>query len=603
MSVSPIAPVNAGSPSRAVAAPGDAAPTMTTATPVESAVAPGPPPSQSAAVPNPNELAVNLARAEAAARQGSLAPLLADLAQAFSILTLPKEVKAAIAEVLALQTPTDEPVTTQTIKGAVAQSGLFLEAHLAGPTPFGGTTPDLKAALLVLQNALAAVTPDPGSVEPEPAPSLPSPRQSVPAPTRAQIHTNTPSNIGGSTAPAVSTMLAAPPDAATLSLPQAGPTPPQAQAAPALLESAPAARTPGEAVAPAGSVAERDVAPATSVPETTIPQAQALHAQVGSTNLAESLASPTSGVPPPQGTPGVSANPATPAVPASSVISAVPTVPAIEVTGIIPDAVSSVSLTPLAPAKAAIVQASALPTTPTGSVQYAVEEATIPQAAVSPQAGPTQLVPRPQEPTADMSAALLILQGAAAAVPTGRPMAPSRSTAPPPLRQNATIAQAAGPAVLPAGDEATVAQHLAGETGQALARLTLHQLASLPDQTSGPAWIFELPLLTPQGATMAQFVIDHDAEAATGEPGSAQAWRTRFSIDVEPLGPVHVHLRIGQESSAVTIWAERTGAVERLRSQGTALAQALSAEVAIHPGTPRRSAPMPGPGQFIDQSS
>ena len=129
-----------------------------------------------------------------------------------------------------------------------------------------------------------------------------------------------------------------------------------------------------------------------------------------------------------------------------------------------------------------------------------------------------------------------------------------------------------------------------------------HQLASLPDPANGPAWVFELPLATPQGAAMAQFVIDHDEEAATGSSGGP-AWRARFSIDVEPLGPVHLHLRVGRDSSGVTLWAEREGGVERLRGQGAALAQALSAEVAIHPGAPNRSTPTPGPGQFVDQSS
>ena len=39
---------------------------------------------------------------------------------------------------------------------------------------------------------------------------------------------------------------------------------------------------------------------------------------------------------------------------------------------------------------------------------------------------------------------------------------------------------------------------------------------------------------------VAQFEIDRDGQAR-GED-EAQGWRARFSIDIEPLGPVHVHL-------------------------------------------------------------
>nr|MEA2797890.1 hypothetical protein [Phenylobacterium sp.] len=148
-------------------------------------------------------------------------------------------------------------------------------------------------------------------------------------------------------------------------------------------------------------------------------------------------------------------------------------------------------------------------------------------------------------------------------------------------------------------DVTAIAQHLRPEVEQAVARQTLHQLASLPDgQTS--AWMFELPIATPQGAAVAQFEVDRDAPEA--EPADAEAsWRVRFSVDIEPLGPVHVHLGMTGDRAAVTVWAERRGAIELLRGQGDELARALPGDVAFRLGAPRD--PVPPSGRFVDQTS
>jgi len=119
------------------------------------------------------EQAVASARTEAAGRQAALGAVFADLARALEAPTLPPALKAAIARVLAFQTPTDRPPTAETIRSAVAQSGLFLEANLAAERP---APMDLKAALLVLQQALS---PDPSRPPPRRAPAT-----NTPPPTR-----------------------------------------------------------------------------------------------------------------------------------------------------------------------------------------------------------------------------------------------------------------------------------------------------------------------------------------------------------------------------------------------------------------------------------
>jgi predicted naringenin-chalcone synthase len=74
---------------------------------------------------------VNAALPTAAASQGGLAPLMADLVQAQQITDLPAVLQAAIVEVLALRSPLDAKITGADIKAALAKSGLLSEAKAA----------------------------------------------------------------------------------------------------------------------------------------------------------------------------------------------------------------------------------------------------------------------------------------------------------------------------------------------------------------------------------------------------------------------------------------------------------------------------------------
>lgn len=223
------------------------------------------------------------------------------------------------------------------------------------------------------------------------------------------------------------------------------------------------------------------------------------------------------------------------------------------------------------------------------------------------------VLPAAPAPT-DLKAALLVLQAALAQAPPDQPQEPPSAQAapqppaavppPPPHRDAALAGQPPAPPALPTGAPASaIAQHLTGQVAQAVARQTLHQLASLPE---GPAsaWLFELPLATPQGTAIAQFEIRRDRDEPGADSSAARptgGWRVRFSIDIEPLGPVHVQLAAAGEGARVTIWAEREGSLDHLRGEGEALARALPAEVVFRPGAPSR--PIPASGQFVDQSS
>ncbi len=250
--------------------------------------------------------------------------------------------------------------------------------------------------------------------------------------------------------------------------------------------------------------------------------------------------------------------------------------------------------------RAAIGQFLALQTPLSGPITAQTIQQAIAQSGLFLEAHLAKTPGKPQAAPPDIKAALLTLQRALAAAPAAEAALASKPlVTPPPVREAGLTAQAAALATLSAADPAPViVQHLAREVDQAVARQTLHQLASLPDGAT-PSWMFELPVATPQGAAVAQFEIDRDGP----EPGALdapEAWRVRFSLDIEPLGPVHVYLRMAGDAAAVTVWAEREDGLARLRNLGADLARTLPGEVTFHPGTPRR--PLPESGQFVDRA-
>ena len=117
--------------------------------------------------------------------------------------------------------------------------------------------------------------------------------------------------------------------------------------------------------------------------------------------------------------------------------------------------------------------------------------------------------------------------------------------------------------------------------------------------------MFEIPFSTPHGSAIAQFEIRRDGSGGTAEQ-SGPVWRARFSLDVEPMGPVHAQIVLMGERAWVTLWAEREASVQMLREKEALLSQALKEsdvvpEVAFCLGAPHRRAA--AAGQFLDSAS
>lgn len=151
---------------------------------------------------------------------------------------------------------------------------------------------------------------------------------------------------------------------------------------------------------------------------------------------------------------------------------------------------------------------------------------------------------------------------------------------PPPLRGGAPVAQGTAVPTLPEGaDPALTAKLLAAGSEAALARQSLLQMASLPDPKN-PAetrWVFDVPLMTPQGAAVAQLIVTRDGNGATAETPEP-VWRIGLAIDIAPLGPVRANLALSGGHAWVTIGAEQPDSLTQLQVNAGWLGDALAAE-------------------------
>jgi hypothetical protein len=189
---------------------------------------------------------------------------------------------------------------------------------------------------------------------------------------------------------------------------------------------------------------------------------------------------------------------------------------------------------------------------------------------------------------------------------------------PPPINGALPAAQPVASATLSAHMPLNTAlQHLLDGTDGAIARQTLLQIASLPGQvdastsridTAAPRWNFEIPFATPQGTAMAQFEISRDGGGETATAAAKATWRARFSLNVEPAGPVHALVSLNGDRTSVRMWAERPSTASQLRAGVSQLSQALSraelkpGDIVIRDGAPSQPAAALA-GHFLDRAS
>ncbi|MBU6463851.1 MAG: flagellar hook-length control protein FliK [Bradyrhizobium sp.] len=477
-------------------------------------------------------LAVSVAAETAATQQTSLAPLFANLGVATAAGSLPAPVLQAAAQVLAQRINPDQGLTGDDIRQAFQNSGLFLEASLARGSVTSGT-PDLKAALIVLRQALNSAI---------------------------DVAASAPNAAATTTANAVPLVPSDDPQATTVMAP--------ADAAPAtiLLEQGVDQRL----AVPSSSV----IITAEAQPANVSPAPAPLLADMAPSNALPQSAAPEI----PQSLLEFSAAASPGLMPATNPADAAARV-----------AASSAALNLLQE----VVQADPL--------------------ATSLAAGNTSRL------AFDDSMMLSLLPSAAGVrLPKLGDAEFARTNAPPPPIGGALpAAQPVTQATLVSSASLdTAMHHLLADTDGAIARQTLLQVASLPDQVDPatgridsvpPRWNFEIPFVTPQGTAMAQFEISRDGGTASEAEAGNRAWRARFTLDVEPAGPVHALVSLSGDRTSVRMWAERPATADQLRAGVSQLSQALSraelqpGDIVIRDGAPSQPV-LARAGHFLDRA-
>jgi hypothetical protein len=449
-------------------------------------------------------LAISAAAQTAATRQGSLAPLFANLGAVAASDALPAKLQQLVASLLALRPQLDQNLTGNDVKAAFKSSGLFLESSLASgsvaPSSAAGGVPDLKAALIVLRQTLLSLGTPPQSASAPIAAAAPQPQRP------AQV---------------------SPENSAT------GPAPePRMATSPALAPSL---------------ISEIDVEEV-FLPQARLPVADDFSESHGTGRIFTAAPMPQS------------ADAGTRAAATGAILNQLQ-----EALRVIPQ------------------QA--------GSVARPVLDHDVPLEPLPSANGPQR--------------------GRNDDVATAHTSVP-----PPPFRGALPSAQpVASPSFASDAPLAAAVHHLLDDTDAAIARQTLLQVASLPDRAdiagprtdpAAPRWNFEIPFATPAGTAIAQFEISRDG-AASEIDAAKRLWRARFSLDVEPAGPVHALISLSGDRTSVRMWAERLGTATQLRAGASQLSQALSraelrpGDIVIRDGAPLQSKPAPA-GHFLDRA-
>jgi hypothetical protein len=175
---------------------------------------------------------------------------------------------------------------------------------------------------------------------------------------------------------------------------------------------------------------------------------------------------------------------------------------------------------------------------------------------------------------------------------------------PPPLKGGSLPHEALTKAAIPADMPLIpMIDRLIGQASGTIERITLMQLASLPDHvTQNPSshetarphapnqeqtprnYVFELPIRTNEGTASLGLKVKgplKDQNSSNSYETTRDIWQVEFGLDLEPLGPIqaHVHIRTVQNGLAhvsVNVWAERTEVARTFQNKRADLWQALS---------------------------
>ena len=158
-----------------------------------------------------------------------------------------------------------------------------------------------------------------------------------------------------------------------------------------------------------------------------------------------------------------------------------------------------------------------------------------------------------------------------------------------------------------------IAPRLLHETDSALARLSLHQIASLPDERMAARadqpdmrWSCEIPVNVDGRTAMFGFVIERDGRHAPHER-EKKKWRVRAAIDLAETGAVEADVRLKGDVVTAGLVAEQPETARMLEEALPMLRDGLTAagfEVDTLSVRFGKAKPDAGPpGHFVDRST
>lgn len=213
---------------------------------------------------------------------------------------------------------------------------------------------------------------------------------------------------------------------------------------------------------------------------------------------------------------------------------------------------------------------------------------------------------------ADRTQALLLLRNLLrAASPEGTRPPGVSSSLPPPHRAALPVGEPPALPSIASLDGDAMVQKLWSEADAALARVTLQQIASLPDTTGAhptQRLVLDVPIAIAQGHAVIAFEIEPDRRNRDGEDEEqSPGWRINLALDIEPLGPVRASVSEAGGRTHVSLFAEREATARVLR-QGLPALQGQLAEAALEPGELNCRVGTPpheraAPGLFVDRAT
>jgi len=176
----------------------------------------------------------------------------------------------------------------------------------------------------------------------------------------------------------------------------------------------------------------------------------------------------------------------------------------------------------------------------------------------------------------DLKAALLSLATqlrALPGLPVPWPARPNREAGPP-RSGSGPVAQGRITGEIAAGGSPPFPETLRAASGQALARLVLHQWSAVENSESGQSrWLVELPLRSGDGIDIVHLLLER--EQNRGTPEQEAVWRVELALDLPELGPVHARIAVSGDRVSTHVWAREMDTVARVQEALPELRAAL----------------------------